>query len=490
MMKEIIVDHVPDADSTEQSTGHMNTGGDNVSHLSSSSSNFTHNEDDTIPDETKPNAKTKDFVAKEDSAVLTVRSVIFSLLVLSTIGMSLGVYFFLRTGERRSFERVFEDQATKLLDAIGRRLDRSVGVMDSHATSLASFSAATNMTWPFVTIPDSEIRLSKARMQSRALVIQQLHVVPNTLRNLYEGFTFVDSDWVEDTVELQQDDTTIEGSWLRLEAESEALQFVSWDGSSPESDSQVVATWQSYPLFEDFQSYNVDLSSHPILGRAIKWALQDQQVVLSEAMNLDTATVDSGFLETNYDDPVSSLLLPVQQEDSLAAFDKLWDDGVALIQLSFLWASLLEDILQEGETGMIVVLENTCGQTFSFQIDGSQATYLGPVDSHDQVFEDMEINYEISELLRRESESLLSDSVLADEFCAHMIRVFPSKDMKSEFFTAIPWILAVATLLIFVFTSAVFGLYDMLVSIRQEKVLTKGKAEHSASLDCLHWILT
>ena len=64
MMKEIIVDHVPDADSTEQSTGRMH--GDNVSHLSSSSSNFTHNEDDTIPEETKPDAKAKGFVAKED----------------------------------------------------------------------------------------------------------------------------------------------------------------------------------------------------------------------------------------------------------------------------------------------------------------------------------------------------------------------------------------------------------------------------------------
>jgi class 3 adenylate cyclase len=60
---------------------------------------------------------------------------------------------------------------------------------------------------------------------------------------------------------------------------------------------------------------------------------------------------------------------------------------------------------------------------------------------------------------------------VTEEFCPKTLSVYPSQEMEDDYVTSDPILLTVAALLIFVFTSMVFFLYDWLVERRQKKVM-------------------
>ena len=90
---------------------------------------------------------------KETQAVNKIKLVVVLVLAISTIGIALGVYFFVSGSEQGNFEAHFNDGAQKILGAIGRNVGVTYAALDALIVSMVSFAKATNQTWPFVTIP-------------------------------------------------------------------------------------------------------------------------------------------------------------------------------------------------------------------------------------------------------------------------------------------------------------------------------------------------
>jgi hypothetical protein len=63
------------------------------------------------------------------------------------------------------------------------------------------------------------------------------------------------------------------------------------------------------------------------------------------------------------------------------------------------WSSLLAGILPLDSKGIIIVFENECNPTFSFQVDGPVVIYLGQDDLHDSKYDKYERN--VSSLIER-----------------------------------------------------------------------------------------
>ena len=57
------------------------------------------------------------------------------------------------------------------------------------------------------------------------------------------------------------------------------------------------------------------------------------------------------------------------------------------------------------------------------------------------------------------------------DYCRYRFMVFPTQEMEDEYITTAPIIYAAVTAVIFLFTSLVFILYDLLVRRRQDKVM-------------------
>jgi hypothetical protein len=87
--------------------------------------------------------------------------VVLLVLVLSAVGVALTVYFYLRKSEQESFRTEFEDNANEVIQGVGHTIDNLLGSFDSLAVLWVSYARATNQTWPFVTLPDFAVRMSK-----------------------------------------------------------------------------------------------------------------------------------------------------------------------------------------------------------------------------------------------------------------------------------------------------------------------------------------
>jgi hypothetical protein len=67
-------------------------------------------------------------------------------------------------------------------------------------------------------------------------------------------------------------------------------------------------------------------------------------------------------------------------------------ESFGFIGISIYWRDLLTNLLAPGSDGIIIVFENECNPTFSFQVNGPEVDFLGRGDFHDPKYESMEIS--------------------------------------------------------------------------------------------------
>jgi hypothetical protein len=64
---------------------------------------------------------------------------------------------------------------------------------------------------------------------------------------------------------------------------------------------------------------------------------------------------------------------------------------VGFIAISIFWRDLVTNLLPPGSDGILIVIENICNPTFSFQVNGPDVEYLGRGDFHDPKYDSMGI---------------------------------------------------------------------------------------------------
>jgi len=169
-------------------------------------------------------------------------------------------------------------------------------------------------------------------------------------------------------------------------------------------------------------------------------------------------------------------------------------------KINFLY---LSGILSSETVGVICVVENTLGQAFTYRIDGKDATFLGLEDLHDPRYDKKELKVDYSSFVNndRAGYGRYTGVPVNNERISYTIRVYPSREMEVVYLTNMvsvardttknciyshffslhsylawiclnfqPIIYACAILFVFVFTTAIFVLYDRYVARRQRIV--------------------
>ena len=83
----------------------------------------------------------------------------------------------------------------------------------------------------------------------------------------------------------------------------------------------------------------------------------------------------------------------------LPMFDKFDIDTrkvVGVLKSVFHWKSYLQSILPDNDNTTIVVLDNVCDESYTYEINGKEAYGVGPGDLHDRAFDYMEENVAIT----------------------------------------------------------------------------------------------
>jgi class 3 adenylate cyclase len=184
-------------------------------------------------------------------------------------------------------------------------------------------------------------------------------------------------------------------------------------------------------------------------------------------------------------EPVSDLYYPIVDEIDrvFVAGSPTYNPGkhnvVGVLAGQFYWRSMLRNILPDRSNGIHVVVSSPCADSFGYQINGPNVTYLGVRDYRMISRED----YVVHSLLHDLGSSSRSDytgAKISGEQCPQSIYVYASNDMKERYITNSPIVFSFAVIAIFAFTSFVFYCYDAKVESRQRFVMHT--AERSSAI--------
>jgi hypothetical protein len=192
------------------------------------------------------------FAVKETKALFWIRLFLFSVLLVSAVGVAVSVYTYTSGAESKEFEERFDHEATKIFEAVGGSLDLSLGAIDSFVVGLLSYARITNATWPYVTLPDYAVRVSKLRSFSKAFYVSQYHFVNGEQREEWEEYSFAHDSWVTEAMTFQKKDRNFHG---KLMSEYEPHGIYDNDGVVERKD-RYLPLWQNGPTVPIWSPYN------------------------------------------------------------------------------------------------------------------------------------------------------------------------------------------------------------------------------------------
>jgi hypothetical protein len=421
----------------------------------------------------------EEVIAKaENNAVFRIRLMVIAVLVTCTVGVACVVYFQTSNTEKDQFGAEFLDDAAKVFEALGSTLDLSLGAVDGVIVSIVSFARYSNMTWPFVTVPDFATRMAKVRSLSNAIVLAQFAIVSEEERSDWEKYSMANAAWVDEALAIQKEDHTFFGKNVEEYYTSGGI----WGNFGPilNNTGPYFPTWQSYPSVPIYGPFNWDGSEYPSLVNAFDTLEQDHQVVIGQVSNLpnpdDPASSEAiayqndwakNYVSSEFDytEPYSDIYYPIfdnaANQVSITGGDMKM---VSVFSMTFYWRDLIENILPPGSDGSVVVFKNTCNQTFTYQINGPHVEYVGVGDLHDPKYDYLKQESRLNDLKEFATGNRQYTGLpLSETSCPYTVSIYPSLDFESRYTSSNPAVYTIMAVSIFFFTSLVFFFYDLIV---------------------------
>jgi Adenylate and Guanylate cyclase catalytic domain len=139
----------------------------------------------------------------------------------------------------------------------------------------------------------------------------------------------------------------------------------------------------------------------------------------------------------------------------------------ALLIASIAWDRYLINLLPQGISGITCVLKNSCGQSFTYSLDGNEAFFLGPGDLHDSEYDDTEVVIPFYSA----SSSHASTTPLPGQ-CLYTYHIYATDQLKAAFETKIPLALTLIIAATFVAMTLSFCAFDICVRRRNLQIET------------------
>ena len=153
---------------------------------------------------------TESLARKETRVVNILRLAVLCVLVSTAALVSSVVYSYTRNEEHENFVTNFEQSATQVVDSFHGVVERNLAAISSLSTSITSYAKATNASFPFVTVPDFELRGSDLRVTSSSHLIYYCPLITDDNRLQWEDYAlqnrFLANSYERDTnFRTQQD---------------------------------------------------------------------------------------------------------------------------------------------------------------------------------------------------------------------------------------------------------------------------------------------
>lgn len=218
---------------------------------------------------------------------------------------------------------------------------------------------------------------------------------------------------------------------------------------------QVIAPfWQSSP--RDAGSVNMNLLSDPNVTKLHTAVVSTNQTILSQALQI-------GYL---FDFLFDESEKPQKLEPNAYIMEPVYDnftenpERIGFLLAVTPWRNLFDRQIPQGRNGVVCVVTDTCGNAFTFVLNGPKAELLGFEDLHDRNME----NYGHSVPIE------MYKSVV-DEMCVHQLHIYPSATLQESYSTNKPAVYTSLVALAFALMSVLLVVYDIMVNRRQNKTM-------------------
>ena len=375
-----------------------------------------------------------------------------------------------------------------------------VDTLDTFSETITSYALDTGVQWPFLSVPHWERRASLVQHES---FLQTFGVVPfirSQERDAWERYSSFKQSWLQESYDTQamtledgafiphqplnhRDDDVLDqvqedkhgsdslSSSYQHTSPIPAVIHKAWETNATDSEGPYAPLWQLSPppLPGHASVINMDLLSSPILKPMITSIYDTQYMAISRARCYDryNNTLLSNFYEQDDDgndaalkNPHSAIVSPIYD-----SFDKNERNLRAFSVGVLPWEALFSELLPKEMTGVIAVVENSCGQTMTFSIDGPKATFTGEGDLHEPRFTALHEDTNFTELW--------SDGNTAEQGgnCLYSMIIYPSTEFRSEFITNRPELFTLLIASICAVTGIAFLIYGYVSRDRQKKMM-------------------
>ncbi|CAB9502749.1 Receptor-type guanylate cyclase gcy [Seminavis robusta] len=458
---------------------------------------------------------------RENKAVCMLRFLVMALMMTVTALVLAGVYIYSSHTEQSAFETGFAIHATQMTQSFTNVVESKLVAIGSMSNAITSHALFTGSEFPFVTLPDFAARGSDIRVMAEALVLGWCPLVTNNNRLAWEEFAFMNryqmnknfeqdnhlrqdqDEYFEDLAMESSNPVDEDDSNRMLKEEQEEEEAVDpdllQDGSNyhlriynpfsglaePNGTGPFLPEWQRSPSNNQIQKLiNLNWDKAGVFKGAdiAKTLMANPRVIINKLTVIQpkfykpmTASLQASQyrnrVDTYLEDPLSFLAYPV-----FDSFNSTTRKLGGVLIANLYWQIYFRNVLPPNAKGVICVLSNSYNQTFSYLVNGPNATLLGPGDLHDPHYNDMGVSLDVSSFVKRmanaETRAYLTVP-LHETVGLYTLKVYPTDDTRDEYTSNNPIIYTLVVGVIFVLTAIVFGLFDTCVEKRQRKVMSR-----------------
>ncbi|CAB9501720.1 Receptor-type guanylate cyclase gcy [Seminavis robusta] len=184
------------------------------------------------------------------------------------------------------------------------------------------------------------------------------------------------------------------------------------------------------------------------------------------------ATYHSKLKNSNVSNPHSIYMHPVYAKPGNKS------SGVAaILSGAMAWDASFLNLLPTGVEGIHVVIRNTCNQTYSYNIVGRDAFYLGPGDHHEPDFDKMEVEARLDLSTHPHFREYVKSGPGGP--CHYSMHIYPSTTFRELYDTNTPEIFAAVIAVTFALVAVSFFIYDMMQQRRNTNLIHKAAQSNS-----------
>eukprot|EP00980_Cylindrotheca_fusiformis_P022882 scaffold9858_cov84-Cylindrotheca_fusiformis.AAC.2 len=429
-------------------------------------------------------------VAKQEEAnVLRARGLVALVLLLAVAGVATTTNLIVKQQERSDFENKFAGYATEILSVSGSKASQFFAALESFASSIGAQAAIEhslrNTSWPFYRITEWSVQAQKLAALTGAddPLIGIAPIVQEDEREEWDRFAGEQNPiWYQESIENEA-----YAEFTAQELVDRTIPFpYFYDGKN---DSQITPVTRPGEIVPFFQAYPIGLrQGYPLMFTNLEVVVQSPHTKDVYRITKVTRRPTLGYTQIQYDAgdsvPGSQIIQPIFDRADTKADDRKM---VAVVLIQIPWLDYFNDLLAEGEDGIYVVLESACPKfledgslckgknptdskrnVITYQVNGPDVVLLGEEDLHDPKYDPFVVSKVLVDLD-------FDQSQLPEGSCVPVLtlHVYPSSELEDSMETDNDIIYTVVVVVIFVFTTLVFLLYDFSVGRRQRTVMER-----------------